>query len=667
MAPKPRTRPPSRNAEAVAHQEAAAAEYAEIPLAWLALNEENARRFKENMTPQRQARFWELVASVREHGILEPLLVRPVAAKSYAIIAGERRFRAASHVAEELGIQPADYQVPCMIREVGDEEAFDLMVIENMLREDLTPFEAAQAFRAYLERHGNTPDAAAELAARTGLPVHAIRRQVRLLQLPAEVLAALKDGHLTQSHAELFTRVGDAEQVTELLAACLRSKLSTRELAERIGAASPDLERGFFDKGDCQLCHFNTSVQSGLFADATPAGKCGNPGCFEGKQGEFLTANWLQSKAAEKFGTRSFRFSHRLTAEHREPLPGQEPAGRCLACDCFVSLLRLTGAVIGGYERTCVGPLACFEEFYRAPALPPAVPVAAPPADEAQIVDVNGCGQGREACPADGSTCTDCLDAADPPAGEGDALAAMAKRYEGVDYSPAAPGLGAALAAAREKHTPKKEKTAQEVLDEATGPVFDAARGERARQAFIKEVLPDIVNGFPAGPLSPVALRMVLTALALSSSAVKTHLVSGMGLQTNIKPDQLAAKIFEIPAGGAATEMVAGALALILNDFTLMPAVRQLVAEKFGVDLASEWRLTETYLQSLTKSEIVRIGEEPGVNIWEDEKVRAWRREHHKGKALRALSKSELIDMILKSGAELQGRVPAEVLGRRLK
>lgn len=616
--------------------------YAGMSLSLLAPNAYNARRFEENMTPQRQARFEELVASIREKGILEPLLVRMTSAAHFEIIAGERRYRAALRVAEELKIPAEQYEVPCMVREVDDDEAFDLMVIENLQREDLTPFETATAFRAYLEKHGRTPEAVGELSLRTGIPAHAIRRQVRLLDLPAEALAAWKEGSLTQSHADLLTRVGDGAQVVDLLAACLRNKLTVRELAERIGAAAQDLDKGFFDKAGCQSCEFNTSVQSGLFADLTPGGKCGSAACFEQKQAAFLESNWSQSKAAEKFGTRGFRFGHRLSQEHREPLSTQETAERCRACDAFVSLLRLTGAVVAGYERVCVGPAACFEELYRAP-------VEELPAEPSTAGD---CGHARPECPADGSTCPDCLDPG--PQTEDPSTESTTSTNS---------NLGDALKAARECKA--SGATPPATPPEETGPVFDARRGERFRKEFVKLQLPAAVASADHHPGH--RLRLALIALAVSSSAAKTHLISSLGVSSNVKPDQLAKKIFEIPVEEMPEQLTAAAVAQVMNDFTLMPAVWELAAERFGIDFTHDWRLNEQYLQSLTKSEIVRIGEEPGVAIWKDEAVEAYRKKHHKGKALRALGKQELVDLVLKSGSDLAGRVPAEVLGRPQK
>lgn len=298
-----------------------------IPLSQLVPNDYNARRFAE-MTPQRRARFEELVDSIHRKGILEPILVRILEDDKFEVIAGERRYRAALQVVTEDEKDPADYLVPCMVHEIDADAAFDMMVIENLQRENLTPFELASSFQQYLQRHGNSTESVGELSFRTGIPTHAIRRQVRLLHLSTEIITAWKEGIITQSHAELFTRIGDQHQALELLAACQRNKLTVRELAERIGSAAPDLDRGFFDKSECQHCHYNTTVQSGLFNDLTPSGKCGNSTCFEEKQSAFLQENWDKSKPAVQFGTRGFRFGHRI--DQVEQLGSHDTADRCL-------------------------------------------------------------------------------------------------------------------------------------------------------------------------------------------------------------------------------------------------------------------------------------------------------------------------------------------------
>lgn len=588
------------------------AKFQMITLDQLLPNDYNARQFSE-MTAQRKARFEELVASVLEKGILEPLLVRILDSGRFEIIAGERRYRALLRIVEENDLVQAATNVPCMVHDIDADAAFDMMVIENMQREDLTPFELANSFQHYLERHGNTAEAISELSLRTGIPAHGIRRQIRLLNLPAAVLAAWKEGAITQSHAELFTRVGDHQQTLDLLDTCQRSKLSTRELAERIGATAPDLERGFFDKSECQTCHFNTTVQSSLFADLTPAGKCSNASCFEGKQEAFLIDNWAKSKPATQFGTRSFRFGHRLGAESRETMNSSDTADRCLGCDTFISVLRLTGAVVSGYERTCIGPRKCFDELYRnQPAeTTHQEPETTPPVNtELETI---------------------------PPETETKAA------ESGTE--PARPET-------------KKGKT---VAPEETGPVFNPARAARFREIFYRQYLPPVVKDVATDQLP--GLRLSLLALGLASSAARTHLIAGLGLQNDASDAEIARLIFQIPLSDLPDWLKGAALAQIL-DPNIHPQVRQIVAAGYGLSINEDWSLTDDYLQSLSASEIVRIGEEDGLELWALEGIKAYKNEHFKGKALRALKKQDLIDIIMNSEADLTGLVPAEIIIR---
>lgn len=590
-------------------QGAAEVKFAQIPLVQIGPNEFNARRFLENMTPQRRARFNELVQSILEKGIIVPLLVRPLGPDRYEVIAGERRYRAALEVCNIKGLHPEKYLVLCIVRDIDENEAYDLMLIENLQREDLTPFETAQSLQAYLKRHGNSADSVNELAIRTGIPPYDIRRYVRILELPAEVLAAWKDGTLTKSHAEHLMRVGDQTQIIELFTSCVRLKLTVRELAERIGTVSPDLERGAFDKAECQTCQYNTSVQSGLFADLTPAGKCGNGACFELKQAACFKAKWETSKACEKFGTLGFRFGHRLTEEHRQPPPASETSGRCLECEQFVSVLRLTGAVISGYERTCLGPLPCFTALYCDTPLPVA-------AEQKQTAE----------------------------------LAPEDDEHEQVPK----------VQPTEQPQSATKQVKAK--AQEETGPVFSAQRGEKYREAFYSETLPDLINGTYAQ--SPRVPHLALLSLALSSSTARIHLCAGLGVDKSAKVEVLAEKILQLPPDDVMGELQLAACAHVMDQNT-DPEIRRMVAEHFSLDLAKSWSLNKDYLDALSKSELIRIGEEPGVLIWQDDQVKTYKQKHHKGKALMALKREDLVAMILESGADLAGRVPAEILGVR--
>ena len=351
-----------------------------------------------------------------------------------------------------------------------------------------------------------------------------------------------------------------------------------------------------------------------MFSDITPPGKCGNPACFESKQGDFLTANWSQSKIAEKFGTRGFCFGHKLPQEHRQVL-FVETADRCRDCDQFISVLRTTGVVVSGYDRTCIGPRVCFDELYNKKPEPPATET----------------------------------EQESPETQPGHPVTEPAKPVTTSSESK------------KEPAKPVTKPSSSSSQSTVSGPVFSAFRGEKHLEVFFKSALPAKV--YEAGPGSPQALRLTLLSLALASTAAKTLLIAEMGLLNNVKPELLAEKIFEIPHAELLTTVRNAALAHIMDP--QVPAnVRRFVAGQFDIDLAKEWALTKEYLSDLNKGEIISVCEEEGVGIWKDDKIKASRQKKHKGKGLHALTKDQLIDLILNSGADLPGRVPAEILGK---
>lgn len=183
----------------------------ELPISLIEPNPEQPR------TDIDEEAIAELSASVQLHGVLMPLIVRPVGDK-YQIIAGERRWRAA----RLAGLD----KVPVRIRTSSDLESLEIALIENLQREDLNAIEAAQGYRRLLEQHKFTQQ---ELAERVSKSRSAIANTLRLLDLPDEVQQLLYDGKLSAGHARAILAIADNDSRIKLAERVVEGKLSVRE------------------------------------------------------------------------------------------------------------------------------------------------------------------------------------------------------------------------------------------------------------------------------------------------------------------------------------------------------------------------------------------------------------------------------------------------------
>ncbi|HEX3345201.1 MAG TPA: ParB/RepB/Spo0J family partition protein, partial [Polyangiaceae bacterium] len=161
----------------------------------------------------------ELAQSIREHGLVEPLVVRrtPGGGDKLELVAGERRWRAL----QRAGVREA----LVVVKDVSAKEAFELAIIENVQREDLNPIELAEAFDRLVREHGYTQEALAE---RLGKDRTTITNGLRLLKLPARVRTKLIAGELSEGHARALLGAGDAALIEELTDRVLRGNLSVR-------------------------------------------------------------------------------------------------------------------------------------------------------------------------------------------------------------------------------------------------------------------------------------------------------------------------------------------------------------------------------------------------------------------------------------------------------
>ena len=170
----------------------------------------------------------ELVASIRQHGVLQPVVVCRAPAGGYYLIAGERRWRAAKLAKLE--------RIPVVVREnVGDADRVALALIENLQREDLTPIEEA---RAYHHLRGELGLSQEEIASRVGKDRSTVANALRLLQLPLDVQGIVDSGELSGGHGRALAAVDGPERQLELAKRCVREGWSVRQLEHHLRPAA---------------------------------------------------------------------------------------------------------------------------------------------------------------------------------------------------------------------------------------------------------------------------------------------------------------------------------------------------------------------------------------------------------------------------------------------
>jgi ParB family chromosome partitioning protein len=179
-----------------------------------------------------EQRLEELAASIREHGVVEPILVRREGAR-YRILAGERRWRAA----QRAGLR----EVPAIVREATDRQAFELALVENLQRADLNAIEEAEAYEVLATDHGLTQE---EVAARVGKERSTVANALRLLKLPGDVRDAVRDGQLDMGHARALLGLSEAAEMRKLAQRAIRDGLSVRALEALVRATTQKREPG---------------------------------------------------------------------------------------------------------------------------------------------------------------------------------------------------------------------------------------------------------------------------------------------------------------------------------------------------------------------------------------------------------------------------------------
>lgn len=546
--------------------------YKEISLSKISSNPNNPR--KNFSGPQ----FDELVESIRQKGVIEPIVIRPKSNKNsdYEVVAGDRRFKAACLVSRNQHIQS---RIPAIIRDLSDEEAFDFMVIENLQREDLTPFEEAQGFRQYFEKKGK--GSIPELAARIGKSAGYIRRKIAALSLPDYILKAWEKDELQFSHLEQLRRLKNKEELKEAFEVASNTRygrkpgspISKRELKEYIESnMAPPLNNALFNikEQGCITCGQNSDVQKDLWnIEGMKGAHCLDTACFREKQINFLTENWKNSQYRRRYGTNGFRVRDEISWDDYKSFDnwGPQPAPKCKNCENFITIIHLEGKVDEG--KACVGNQSCYNAI------------------------------GRQE---------------------------------------------------------RKEKIERGDEPRVTW------HGEYFREEFFKKLLPKKIKEVEASDLK--IAQLALFAFAKLNWRLYRWFAKKNGIKDNYRLYEDDALVFNRVAKMGLEEiqeyMKTLSIKVLMSEAD--PKARRAAAAHFGIDLAKEWFVTKEYLEKKTIKEILEFGEKS--KIFKDKKVQDYLVNNLKKKPGKfdKCKKTELIDLLLKSGVALVGKVPDEIL-----
>lgn len=191
-----------------------------LPLSEIVPNKDQPRKTFD------EAALDELADSIRQHGILQPLLVRPIATGGYQLVAGERRWRAS----KRAGLK----EVPVVVKELSDTETMEIAIIENLQREDLNPIEEAEGLQALIDKCGFTQE---QVAVSVGKSRPAIANSLRLLKLPVEVRDMAKNGEISAGHARALLAFDNEALIYEAAQNIVKNKMTVRDI-ERLAKIS---------------------------------------------------------------------------------------------------------------------------------------------------------------------------------------------------------------------------------------------------------------------------------------------------------------------------------------------------------------------------------------------------------------------------------------------
>ncbi len=225
-----------------------------------------------------EQKMQELANSIKEKGVIEPLILRVVEGK-YKVVCGERRLKASQMAGLEA--------VPIIVKALTDVQAMEFQIIENLQREDLNPIDEALGYKAMIEKCGYTQT---ELALKVGKKQGYIANRLRLLKLNKDIQEAISREILSPGHAMVILRLKDKNIQGDLFKEIVTRKWSVRKAENELRDLGRELKNVPFDRTECKTCLFKGDNQEGLVdKDTNLKGMCLNPGCFLKKAQAYIS------------------------------------------------------------------------------------------------------------------------------------------------------------------------------------------------------------------------------------------------------------------------------------------------------------------------------------------------------------------------------------------
>ncbi|MEY2117286.1 PRTRC system ParB family protein [Rhodanobacter sp. FW106-PBR-R2A-1-13] len=548
----------------------------------------------------RPAPLNRLIESIRQSGLIQPLLVRPRhdGTEGFWLVAGERRLRACT----ALGMT----EVHVLQRDLDDTEARRAALLENLDRADLSAGEEALAARDAVDLAGGDK---AATASQLGWSPSKLEARLLLLTASAAVLQALADGAIHVGHAELLAGLPESAQ-DKALGRIIENGVSVSDLREQVKGIVIPLSTAIFDTTACATCPFNTQLQGSLFGDAVTGAHCKNRACFTSKTNEAIEAKRVA--LAEEVGT--VVLSTEKDADSYIPLVVNGPQGvgraqfdQCRACQHFGALIHAKAdGRLGDVER----PI-CFER-----------------ACHSQKVAAHQEELASTAAPTDAAEKTP----AGAPSGQSTARASTA------------PHKGKAAVKKAPKAAPAASPSAARALMK---PAYAAA----ARALLGDDTRVSLALGVLC--ITKVAREAGITGAEAGSGGTRKP-EDALG-QLLTKDDAALAAEFR-----AACDLLLaadmGSKQFSRND-VFPPVLAARLVQTLQGDLSKQFVMTDAFLAAHTREGISSLLVESGFDVW----LKAQDEGDKKFKALMALKKAELPAAVMGSGFAWAGFVPASV------